>query len=249
MYRMRAGVILGISLMGFLTACESGPQETTLDAGIGGVPLEDTVGDPPAEKPPQQAGAKACPADRPGFMSWFTVSNGLYGDWAGCWSWCPSGKFVYRYQEMVEDTGHDDDTAENAIALGCYDRNTGAFDSWITSSTGWWGSWYMSGISASTESPAIGATVFQQPSQGSGDDLTMLRLNLWMKNGAITQAPNPLFDFTGGGPTTGIHNYNESAQCPTGQAICGIKTRLESKQGTHADDTALNGVRIACCKF
>ncbi len=36
--------------------------------------------------------------------------------------------------------------------------------------------------------------------------------------------------------------------CPEGSYVCGLQTRFEGSQG-NGDDTALNGIRMKCCKF
>ena len=36
--------------------------------------------------------------------------------------------------------------------------------------------------------------------------------------------------------------------CPVGTYVCGLHTRFEGNQGS-GDDTALNGIRMQCCKF
>lgn len=41
--------------------------------------------------------------------------------------------------------------------------------------------------------------------------------------------------------------HNEQI-CPAGQYVCGLRVRFEHHQGD-GDDTALNAVRLKCCRF
>jgi len=42
------------------------------------------------------------------------------------------------------------------------------------------------------------------------------------------------------------HEWTQPIACPDGFVICGLKTRVQAKQGLY-DDTALNGVEFKCC--
>ena len=40
----------------------------------------------------------------------------------------------------------------------------------------------------------------------------------------------------------------ESATCPPGTIVCGMQLRIEVNQGTFSDDSALNDLRVFCCR-
>jgi hypothetical protein len=44
-------------------------------------------------------------------------------------------------------------------------------------------------------------------------------------------------------------DWGGTQYCPEDSYVCGIRVRIEGKQGGDDDDTALNGVRLTCCYF
>jgi hypothetical protein len=170
-----------------------------------------------------------------------------YGSYATCFDMCPAGSFVYQLAVRDEDEqGGGDDTAINTIEFGCFNRSDGMFRGGITSKQGFWGDVYVSNIAGSTDDPAVGADVWQVPSQGNHDDAGMLMLQLRTRFNNVLQYDSVHFTSLG---TTNWQTVDQHASCPSGQAICGLETRVESKRGTSIDDTTLNGLRLACCTF
>ena len=143
---------------------------------------------------------------------------------------CRNGGIATSFSQRLEGKqGGGDDTALNTICLQC---STG----WhICSRRGFWGDWARS----STSSDGFNkANLSFEPKQGGGDDTAANQLILYNTD-------------TGGRYTTGQGNFwgrwLGSQRCPSGERICGLKTRVEGKIGG-GDDTALNGVILQCCK-
>ena len=44
-------------------------------------------------------------------------------------------------------------------------------------------------------------------------------------------------------------DWSSETSCPTGEAICGIKTRIFPKVARKKDDAGLTDVKLICCKF
>jgi len=158
--------------------------------------------------------------------------NGNWGDW-GHWEWCggfPSRGYAVSFQAQVESKqGRGDDTAMNSICLSCSGGDI------ICSKKGFWGSWYRS--RGTCNSGFTGFNLRYEASCGPRcDDTAANDLELRCKGTWVTiNSP------------TDWGTWN-SGHCPAGYVICGLKTRVESKQGRRGDDTALNGVEFACCK-
>ena len=43
--------------------------------------------------------------------------------------------------------------------------------------------------------------------------------------------------------------YNPVTWCPSETAVCGIKSKFESDQGSNLDDSALNDIELHCCRY
>jgi hypothetical protein len=174
---------------------------------------------------------KSC-FQRSDVRAFVTARNGNWGDWAPC------------YEAQIKSEGYQgsgDDTAENGFALHCFDGFTAADRGWITSNTQKWGTW--GAIADSNpyilDNPWIGALVGFQRS--GGDDTAVSKIGMYDRYGALAapaRFPGYAVDFT--------TDYNSGA-CPSGTAVCGIRTQIEAVQV--GDDTAMNGLQIACCTF
>jgi hypothetical protein len=75
--------------------------------------------------------------------------------------------------------------------------------------------------------------------QGSGDDTGANDVKFLCSNGAEIAASN------GGG----WGSWGSYTSCPAGTAVCGLSIRLEDKQGSNGDDTAMNGLELHCCSM
>lgn len=77
-----------------------------------------------------------------------------------------------------------------------------------------------------------------QPNQGTGDDSSANKLDLFCESGQKLSAPTE----------TSFGDWVPHLRCPHGQAVIGLQVRVETKQGS-GDDTALNGVRMICSSY
>jgi hypothetical protein len=138
-----------------------------------------------------------------------------------------------RFQLQVEGSrGSGDDTALNSVKMFC-SRWTGHWDGQhITSSTGFWGSWksiqtcsgFFNGIQLRSESK-----------RGGGDDSAANDVRMHCSIGG--------WQYGGG---MGWGGWGTAKSCPSGSAICAIRTQVEGKRGS-GDDSALNSVQVKCC--
>ena len=167
------------------------------------------------------------------FLSVFASSTlAYYGNWGvwGSWEYCPNGGFATSFKQRVEaNQGGGDDSALNGICLICSQGGV------ICSTVGPWGSW----AESSTCSSGFNAfNLKSEEEQGGWDDSAANEVILYCSSsGAGYQTSNA-------GPWGGWTGYK---RCPSGQVFCGIQTRVEAYLG-RGDDTALNGVKFACCQ-
>jgi hypothetical protein len=242
----RTFAVVGMGMLSFaaLPACDGAGDPTAQ------LPRTEDGANPEAHLAVQEAAAagdttKSC-YTRSDLQSFVTVRSGNWGDWAPCFSYCPEGGFAYEAQLKSEaylgKSG--DDTAANALGVHCFNRSTIADQGWITSSSQKWGNW---GSIADTVpydigNPWIGAIVGFSRSQGSGDDTAVNKIGMYdLFSGVASGGRYPSYatDFTS--------DY-ASGVCPAGTAICGIRTQIEAVQ-VIGDNTAMNGLAIACCRF
>merc|ERR1712002_1205706 len=162
--------------------------------------------------------------------------NGIWGDW-GDIEYCRSGSFAHGFQLRSEPPqGSGDDTALNAIGLLCRDPHRGPFRKFITSAQGKWGEW--TGFVFCPGGPITGIRVREEGRQGLGDDTALNDISL---------SCSRLFSISADVKTSwGV--WKDWQYCPEGFAVAGLRTRVESPQGS-GDDTALNGVELYCKRY
>ncbi|VXD25875.1 conserved exported hypothetical protein [Planktothrix serta PCC 8927] len=158
----------------------------------------------------------------------------------GSWTravYCPPGSWAAGYTMRVEpNQGTGDDTSLNAVALYCRDRN-GRDVTRITPHDGFWGSW-REGANCPQGQFFTHFTLKVEPSQGSGDD-TAANSVAFACNGQRIEAS--------GGGQWGEFGEWQGKQF-SGAAICGVRAKIEGKQGT-GDDTALNNLEFTWCRI
>jgi PKD repeat protein len=157
--------------------------------------------------------------------------GGPFGAW-GSEERCPDGQWAFGVSLRIESSqGGSDDTALNGIRLSC---GTPSYPLEISSSVGGWGDW--SGLDKCTKGFITGARLRIEPRQGGGDDTGAVDAEFFCQDGRSL----------GGDLHLSWGEWKERLTCPTGTAICGIKTKVEGSQGG-GDDTALNDAEFACC--
>ena len=165
------------------------------------------------------------------------ATDGYWGDW-GHWDMCPTGQYVYGFRLQSEPhQGGGDDTALNSIALFCAPQNGGPYTE-ITSTKGFWGSWSTPQYCSGTDDPVVAFQMRIEPLQHAGDDTVANDVDLYCKTSGKLEID----------AQTAWGEWTNRLSCPSGQAVNGIQTRVESRQG-NGDDTALNGVRLRCASY
>lgn len=159
-----------------------------------------------------------------------------FGRW-GHEEYCPPGTWVSAVNLKIEDDqGRGDDTALNGIQLTCSDM-TGDDNGTIKSTEGPWG--FQRGVRSCRYGFMAGFEMKSERYQGSGDDAGAIDLRLLCGDGE---------EIVAGGILTSWGDWTGKQWCPKQSAVCGIVTQIEDPQGS-GDDTALNNVRLACCKI
>ncbi|KAL1253499.1 hypothetical protein QQF64_018192 [Cirrhinus molitorella] len=174
------------------------------------------------------------------YISELMVTNGgKWGQW-GHREMCPTGTYAAGFSLKVEDhAGHKDDTALNGIRLHCVDLSKGLSHSYhnyasVRSNVGSWGHW-----TDIKWCPSGFLTAFQlrvETHQGLGDDTAANNIRFKCSQGSFLL-----------GDGTHWGDWGDWSETCRGKGICGIKARVEAPQGI-GDDTALNDVRMYCCK-
>uniref|UniRef100_A0A8C4JUH5 Vitelline membrane outer layer 1 homolog n=1 Tax=Dromaius novaehollandiae TaxID=8790 RepID=A0A8C4JUH5_DRONO len=163
------------------------------------------------------------------------------GPW-GNWAWpdmCPEGTYASGVSFKVEPPqgAVEDDTALNGIRLHCSPRGAGDGGSVAESQSGRWGRW-----SEPRWCPHRGHVVgfalrVQAPRRSFlSDEVAATNARFACSGGQVLEGPGPDLGQWGGW----------SPPCPG--AVCGIQTRQELPWGLRRDDTALNDLRLFCCK-
>ena len=166
-------------------------------------------------------------------------NGGPWGDWSRA-VYCPSGSWATGYAMRVEPKqGIDDDTALNAIALYCSDRN-GRNMARIVPHEGFWGNW-REGANCSQGAFITHFQLKVEPRQGIGDDTAANSV-------AFLCRGNQRIEASGGGPWGDWGEWQGDSQ---GVAICGVRAKVEPKQGPAPtqDDTALNDLEFTWCNI
>jgi len=238
-------IILTLAMAPLMAACETDMEEDTFldedSPDATDVPLERVTEMYPAVTSDAGVTEKGCTIPRSDVAAYITIGSGSWGSWQQCYEFCPADTFAYAVILRSEPgQGGGDDTAMNGIAIACYNRWNGAYQGYVTSHAGYWGDWVEWAFvnPANTGNPFVSGRMKIESPQGIGDDTAANIAQLKCMNGVWIQPD----------AHTSWGSWNSETACPSGTAICGVKTRVESQQGG-GDDTALNGTAFACCSF
>ncbi|KAK9954916.1 hypothetical protein ABG768_014830 [Culter alburnus] len=186
----------------------------------------------------QSTGRRSERSTHRSYKSVLFVSNGMsWGSW-GVQDMCPSGMYAAGFSLRVEEPSHVmyDDTSLNGIRLHCVYPSEGSYELYATieSDVGHWGQWTDIKWCPSGFLKAFQLRV--ESAQGNGDDTAANNIRFSCSDGVV---------LTGDG--TGWGDWGDWSSACGGRGICGIKTRVESPQGS-GDDTALNDAQMYCCE-
>lgn len=167
-----------------------------------------------------------------------TATRGYYGTWGGM-EHCRNGYFASEFQLKAEPwESNNDDTGANAVSIKCSDNNN------VCSKMGPWGVWgkvhkcpkgsFLSGWRQNVEA-SLG---------GDGDDTSLANVQYKCRDGETWEVTSGDNDMMGQGANYG--RWSRFKECPRGEFICGIQTRVEDP--ISGDDTALNDIKHQCCQ-
>ncbi len=198
----------------------------------------DAVSGPEYRPPPEK------PNPLPG--SWFhlyfdeTVLEVGSGPWGfdRAMAFCPYGTYASGFSLRVEPKNEKDgdDTALNSVRLIC----TGTWSNQpivVQSHPGYWGDWGPV-VSCTTDKYLKGANIRIEGKQKKKDDTAANDVKFVCDDGTELKSPN-------GGPWG--EWQKETVSCPDDEKVCGVQIKLEGRQGPDDDDTAMNGLTLACC--
>lgn len=178
------------------------------------------------------------------------VAHSHWGSW-GTAMFCPDNSWAAGFGLKVEfDQGSIlDDSALNGVVLKCYDaagNNVDGFNS-VTSTVGGLGSW-VSNIYCSGSNNFITGVRLR-----SEDGYRKRKTSHYTPGKGLDETAANNVDFScaagdkldGNGMYWGY--YSDWETCPSGSAVCGLKTRVQAYEGALVDDTSLNEIKVYCC--
>ncbi|KXZ45310.1 hypothetical protein GPECTOR_56g407 [Gonium pectorale] len=176
---------------------------------------------------------------------WTSVGDGYWGDWKDASFPCTQSYYdaassslktvglpINSFLLRVESDSAADDTALNGISVGCM---TGTANS-IEDGSGFWGDW-TSTVSCSSGGYFVGA---RMRIESPGGDDTAANSVVFTCSNARGSDLSAHYGFWG--------DWTGWTYCPGNTYICGLQVRVEDPVSA-SDDTAMNGMRIACCSF
>ena len=176
------------------------------------------------------------------------VNNGLaFGSW-GDKDYCDTATFAYGFTQLADDTYWGDSTSINSVKLFCRHPVSGEISLKVpTSSANVWGTWE-SQTNCNTNYYIVQFQMFAQPVGVYDDDNTSTN-NIRVKCRGPGLFGTQEHIIEGTGYEYGGQWGDWSVSCETGTAVCGIQTRVTPYLGVGGDDTALDDLKLQCCKF
>lgn len=174
------------------------------------------------------------------------VNNGLnLGTWRNQ-DRCPLGSFAGGIQLNIEKSLGilEDDTSVNGVEINCFDVNSKQETAEKSSFAMDWGSWYPD-RDCPTDYYVVAFQMKSEPDQGLFGDNTGTN-GLRVKCRGPGLAGSYTRTITEEGVYWGTSKWGPwSATCPTGTAVCAIKSKVRGNDG--GDDVALTDVQLYCC--
>jgi Vitelline membrane outer layer protein I (VOMI) len=160
-----------------------------------------------------------------------------WGNWEQA-IYCSPGSYAIGYKLQVEPyRGSDDDTGLNSVQLFCQ-TPSGVNVGWISGFNNGWGTWGDPAYCLGTGNFINGAHLRVEGYQGSRDDTAANDVEMGCYNGGNIHTTN--------GPEWG--SFGDWAYCPANTVVCGLSIRFEPYRGGD-DDTAMNALRLHCCRL
>merc|ERR1711976_910539 len=167
-------------------------------------------------------------------------------------TFCPDNSWAQGFQLKVESDqgGLDDDTALDGVRLECYDAK-GVYTGSVESSPDYdhSGEWmskqyctsnsFLDGIRLRSEEGYRKNKMYietDKTNTKSLDETAANNIDMHCIN-KNTLSGNGMF----------WGEWTDWKYCPTGTAVCGMKTKVQEYSGAFTDDTALNEIIIYCC--
>ena len=162
-------------------------------------------------------------------------NRGGWGTWGGM-EYCKPGIFASGFLFRAEKSqGSGDDTGGNAVCLQCRDET-------VCSKEGQWGEWsdtqrcprdsFISGWRQNVEGK-LGWGNLKDDTALDNVEYKCRNIETWAETNDLKVSAEEW------------GSWSRWKECPRGEFICGINTRVESPGG---DDTALNDIEHQCCK-
>ena len=160
---------------------------------------------------------------------------------------CPPDTFAYRFALRAEAHygAAGDDSALNGVKFYCKSK-TGDQRGDITSGIGREGSWTKAVGCTKEDEFLVGYRFKAEVSSNNADNWFGENFDAYCEKGEQLKGADLPLD-NGNWPTGG--QWSSETRCPTGAAICGMQTKIESFRGWTGDDAGLTDVKIYCCKF
>jgi len=166
------------------------------------------------------------------------TANSHWGDW-GQESFCPDNTWAKGFKLKVEPDQGDilDDSSLNGVQLSCFNRQD-VFQNTASSTVGEQGDWKSEQFCGQQGAFINGARFRSKAPSVSLDETAGNNVDFKCTNGQT---------LSGDGLYWG--DWSTWVTCPSGTAVCGIKTKVDPYGGTLKDDTGLNEILLDCCRL
>ena len=136
-----------------------------------------------------------------------------------------------------------DNTGLNGVKLYCKHPNTKMQKGDVTSGIGGLGSWTTQRSCRRRDSFLIGYRFKAEGPKRSGDRIFGVNIDVKCQDGEFIRGRSDGEKWGDWG------QWSSETSCSTGEAICGIQTRIHPKVARKKDDAGLTDIKLICCKF